>query len=319
VFASRVAHECAHVFDLGDEYGDGMGTPLRPSPTFQLPPNLEARGEISTTTHHAPTNTTTTAYDKTHRLKWLWPRLGKAGLLADPPGRSLSGFHVPLRKGHGRVFRVGDVVRFREWPVRERPSRDPFVSFHRAAGAVFRVKAADDDGVGMDLEDPSGQVVDVGSPNPSNPDPRSWTDILLGLFNPSAKYALICPRVVEDVELPLVATPILQHIASSNGPLNAPGDQPCRAAASWDSTMTPTALPELSRLPRTRADIVGVYEGGYHHDCGVLRPAGRCKMRTSDQKVVPFCHVCRYLLVERVDPTRHGALDAIYEKVYPRT
>jgi hypothetical protein len=82
--------------------------------------------------------------------------------------------------------------------------------------------------------------------------------------------------------------------------------------------MTPTNLPALSRRPRTLADIVGIYEGASYHDCGVFRPAGRCKMRSGYRKLVPFCHVCRYLLVDRVDPTRHGALDAVYEREYPQ-
>jgi hypothetical protein len=30
-----------------------------------------------------------------------------------------------------------------------------------------------------------------------------------------------------------------------------------------------------------------------------------------------FCHVCRYLLVDKIDPTRHALLDAEYSKVYP--
>jgi hypothetical protein len=81
--------------------------------------------------------------------------------------------------------------------------------------------------------------------------------------------------------------------------------------------MTPTNLPPLARRPRTTADIIGIYEGASYHDCGVFRPAGRCKMRVSTEKIVPFCQVCRYLIVERVDPTRHGVLDALYENVYP--
>jgi hypothetical protein len=33
---------------------------------------------------------------------------------------------------------------------------------------------------------------------------------------------------------------------------------------------------------------------------------------------VPFCHVCRYIIVDRVDPTKHGELDDIYELQYPK-
>src|SRR5262249_12533566 len=126
-----------------------------------------------------------------------------------------------------------------------------------------------------------------------------------------------CPRTAEGIELKLVAEPIFKHIAST-GPLTAePGFDPalCVAAVNPYSVMTPTNLPPLSKTPRPRADVIGIYEGGRYHDCGVFRPAGRCKMRTGHDKTMPFCHVCRYLLVDRVDPTKHGELDDIYPEV----
>jgi hypothetical protein len=30
-----------------------------------------------------------------------------------------------------------------------------------------------------------------------------------------------------------------------------------------------------------------------------------------------FCAVCRYVLVDRIDPSQHGALDVEYGKQYP--
>jgi hypothetical protein len=38
-------------------------------------------------------------------------------------------------------------------------------------------------------------------------------------------------------------------------------------------------------------------------------------MRANNEKTFPFCHVCRYLMVDRVDPTRHARLDAFYPEV----
>jgi hypothetical protein len=36
-----------------------------------------------------------------------------------------------------------------------------------------------------------------------------------------------------------------------------------------------------------------------------------------DQNVIttPFCHVCRFILVETLDPTTHGPLDRFYPEV----
>ena len=190
---------------------------------------------------------------------------------------------------------------------------------------------ADNDGVGFDIEDGNGQVVDVASPNPSNVDTRSWGDILLDLFKANKKYVLICPltALVADgnVELKLLSEVIRNQIAVSNGPLNAPagnesvGFETAKCVANSWNTMTPTNLPTGFKLPKglaTAADLIGIYEGGGEHDCGVLRPAGRCKMRDSNDTTIPYCSVCRYLIVDRINPSKHGDLDAIYASQYPQ-
>jgi hypothetical protein len=119
-----------------------------------------------------------------------------------------------------------------------------------------------------------------------------------------------------------VADPILDQIRASHGPLNAPaGSQgaACVATANAALIMTPTNLPpvKFKKPPPAKADVLGIYEGGGHFDCDVFRPAGRCKMRTADDKVIPFCHVCRYVIVDRIDPMKLVALDQMYDPHYP--
>src|SRR5262249_47548643 len=109
-----------------------------------------------------------------------------------------------------------------------------------------------------------------------------------------------------------------KHIEDKDGPLNAPAGAPtaaCVAAGDDGSVMTPTNIPALSKFPRTKADIIGIYEGGALHDCGVFRPAGRFRMGESNVITIPFCHVCRYIIVDRVDPSMHGELDKLYPEV----
>jgi len=73
--------------------------------------------------------------------------------------------------------------------------------------------------------------------------------------------------------------------------------------------------------PRNSYRVIGVYDGGGGWNCGVFRPAGACRMRqVPDTKafgkgavIYPFCHVCRYILVNRIDPRQHPRL----EKDYP--
>jgi len=84
---------------------------------------------------------------------------------------------------------------------------------------------------------------------------------------------------------------------------------------------TPTNLPvpplKFKKSPAAFADILGLYEGGGHFDCGVFRPAGRCKMRTTESKVIPFCHVCRILITDRVNALKLIDLDGMYDPFYP--
>jgi hypothetical protein len=67
--------------------------------------------------------------------------------------------------------------------------------------------------------------------------------------------------------------------------------------------------------------LIGVYEGASQYTGMVYRPAGLCKMRTSSDPSFfkestsarvgdgEFCHVCKYLIVNRVNPSLHDLLD----------
>jgi hypothetical protein len=132
---------------------------------------------------------------------------------------------------------------------------------------------------------------------------------------------LISPRVVSGTETMLIADPIFNWIVGTNSPLNAPKNAQgalCTPAASPIGDVSPTNLPSPLKLPSklpSPADIIGLYDGGAGFDCGVFRPAGRCPMRRGYHATTPFCHVCKYLMVDQVDPTQHPALDAFYPEV----
>jgi hypothetical protein len=307
LLASTVAHEFGHAMGLGDEYGDGAGTSLPDgSDTNPVEPNLQAKVVIAPSPQGPGP-----AFDPT-KIKWLWPRIASIGVLAAPldaSNVSAADVHVPLRDGHSRRFAKDDIVRFRQSPDLLPATMDLFVDL------FFRVTTVENDAV---------RIVPVRVTAGSN----ATTDIPMGgfdshslliRFQATETYCLIRPRRVAGKEHKLVAEPILQQIQTSRGPLNAPkgsiGALCVAAAGGSGSTMTPTNLPDLARVPRTKADIVGIYEGGGYHDCGVFRSAGRCRMRDSDVITKPFCHVCRFILVETLDPTRHGQLDRLYPEV----
>jgi hypothetical protein len=145
--------------------------------------------------------------------------------------------------------------------------------------------------------------------------------------------ALIAPRhAANGDEMKIVTDSILQHIDITNSPLNAPQSAQAQActppvASSASSRksrarldVTPTNLPagfadwppKGHKHPLAKSDIVGIYDGGGGFDCGVYRPAGRCRMRRAGLATVPFCRVCTYVIVDQLDPTVHRKLDKLY-------
>jgi hypothetical protein len=75
--------------------------------------------------------------------------------------------------------------------------------------------------------------------------------------------------------------------------------------------------------------IIGLHEGGMGNNRGVFHPAGSCAMShhtdfverldgTVDVVGVRFCHVCKYILVDAIDPSRHLFIDPEYDAIYPQ-
>ncbi|MFD8478064.1 hypothetical protein [Kitasatospora sp. NPDC059673] len=75
---------------------------------------------------------------------------------------------------------------------------------------------------------------------------------------------------------------------------------------------TPVDIPDFSP-PCKGARTIGIFEGGATFAGAHYRPTGRCKMRQGE---TDFCHVCAWLIVNRVDPTFHALLD---RKFYPES
>jgi hypothetical protein len=80
-----------------------------------------------------------------------------------------------------------------------------------------------------------------------------------------------------------------------------------------------TNLPSVPgiRWPRLKSQIIGAFEGGHAYNCEVYHPSGDCVM-LDPINARQFCHVCRYAMVDQIDPLQHGAIDRDYEKIYPR-
>jgi hypothetical protein len=48
-----------------------------------------------------------------------------------------------------------------------------------------------------------------------------------------------------------------------------------------------------------------------------VKGEGRFFVPTKRPELAEFCPVCKYILVDTIDPSFHGAIDDEYEKQYP--
>ena len=313
--AYTVAHESGHALGLGDEYAELFGkVPSDQVASISSFLNLQDEASLTGSTPGL----------KGNQLRWTWPRISKAGVLAAAPSAAGSDFVLPLKKGHEKPFKEGDLVQVR---VRT------LVGGPLAASSVLKIKSGGVaagkltvEKVGVVLISPT--VFSAGS---------------LVIVSPREKPAA---GQLFGKQLMLVADKIRDHITQTKQPLNAPANpapaRPCNTQKADGNYQPGTNLPPGLKMKPGQAKgwIVGAFEGGMRYPCGVYHPTGACMMRNnagdpSSQtimmdftgptpvsdviytKAYTFCPVCRYFLVDRLDPTQHGEVDKWLSRRYP--
>ncbi|GAA0898157.1 hypothetical protein GCM10009558_087140 [Virgisporangium aurantiacum] len=122
------------------------------------------------------------------------------------------------------------------------------------------------------------------------------------------------------------------RINTTRNPLNAAAADaanPNRPCVGGQPTPTPATnfgppVP-VPNPPQYSSWIVGVYENGATFDCDIYRPTGICLMRQTafndaalgTQRAYQFCPVCRYAMVDLVDPSQHRWIDNDFAARYP--
>jgi hypothetical protein len=294
---STVAHETGHSLGLGDEYGEAADPSMLSLPAGT---SLADDGNLQDT---ASLLSPTTNALQSSRIKWgAWHRIAAAGVLAqDPdPAQIAQNYRLTLMPGHASFFKKDDLVRLRRRPI----VPDTLVS------DVLRVKET------PAANQPHLDVTVLFS---------GWTSP--GFFKAGSVLMRMVRWPFHDLglnlgdELLLMARIVREHIDASQLPLNAPPGRSLAACALDDRDQQgarnlPDGLPKCR--PRNRNRIVGLFEGGQRYHCGVFHPTGACVMRSHPTgSHIPFCPVCRYLMVDRVDPTKHGLIDREYARIYP--
>ena len=324
-----LAHEFAHNFAILDEYG---GAPCLPSKSEEgdedTVTNIQVRSSLLRDAGGLDPD----------RIHWLWHRIKKAGILLEDPNPQQGTDPVQFKfrifqdtdtfkigNKDRDSFELGNIVR-----LRSRVLTSP-----QSHAISKRLKIINITGGTYEKE----VTVKFTEPEPDASKYPTWF--------PKDSIIFIPAQGPDGSELLLVPPAILEHMRKTHGPLNAPKNnemRPCNPYAKKLEQIYPriqvaTSLPDDVKLPkknrpRYRSWYVGIYEQGGGYDCNVYHPTGACLMRgrlVEDQKGRPiredergrpisiynFCPVCKYILVNKFDATKHGEIDKRYEKRYP--
>ncbi len=241
-------------------------------------------------------------------IKWNWHRITKAAVVEAKAVVDDANFLIAVSTGHGLQFSDGDrvLLRARTWGARLLKTTTTLANAKllqvvgpREASRV-RVKPAPGS---------TATLADVQAFGPGSilyiptPAPGAWK---------TATYPFA----------EMVAPNIKQHITTTQLPLTKRPPDPIGSVVDGrqvdgGDTQIPRLdgvdLPSCTESPR----IIGLYEGGDLFSEGIFHPAGKCMMRETNVGDAEFCFVCRYILVDMIDPFKHFQIDRDYGKKYP--
>jgi hypothetical protein len=304
--ASRIlAHELGHSFALNDEYSDV-------SKLFTDPHADASYGNLTSEkdTFEDP-NDPAKQFISGNQIQWTWHRIVAAavitGDLIDKPGGKVQ---IPVVPDVSFRFSPGDAVRLR---------------LRRWNEALFKL-GANDISPALVVSDPpesdSILVTGVQGAHVTAADLQAFAPGSL-LYTPkpapasvlSAAYpfAEMVAKNVKDAitanKKPLTPVPCVYVYATRNDPQSPILDND-------HGQRTPVANVVAGLGDQTR--IVGLYvSGGTQFSCAIFHPTGHCMMRQDHEEHAEFCAVCRYIMVDFINPIFHPDTDADYDKIYP--
>jgi hypothetical protein len=306
----RGCHEVGHSFGLGDEYNE-KGTMPQSIDVDSGDGNLQKHSDIEDPVFHDIDG---------DNIKWRWHRIRKAAVVAGTIAEGQPGkFRIPVILGQANQFDIGNKVLLR---VRQFPNplpRNPTVS-----NLLEVVGVADPGGV-EDLSRPAGPDNPlVGAIIVTASDGGTFNLADAARFTAGCVVYLPVPasESARDDDYPfaeMIAKNIKDHITDRGCALNQDPESEDICVPDKNDIQKPVKLDvDLPICFSHKNRIVGLFTGGKTYDCGVYHPTGTCIMRNSNSNGKEFCAVCRYLLVDIIDPSKHFSLDLDYEDYYPQ-
>jgi hypothetical protein len=296
---NTVAHEFGHTFNLSDEYEEFPGNDPRAAEN----PNVDASGDnvarmaavfFDGTVQPDGTLVFNTNEIDPDKVKWFrLPRIQTSDVLIAPSqtvgaqikvriDKRFIGAWVEAEKKHPRVcLRARDISNSgRQLPLKVDAA-------HFLDGLEIK---------GIDVAQGAIVLAPPAAPPPA-PFPKGSL-----LFVPRRDAAGDLVYVVERK--------VIEKIQATHKILNRDAD----ITRVNDEEDTPIDIADF-KPPCKTYKLIGVYEGARRYAGRMFRPAGLCKMRKQSDSGTgdgEFCHVCKYLIVNRVDPSVHGLLDRNY-------
>ena len=302
----RTAHELAHSLGLGDEYAYSEHAyphdqaDLADSLNLQTQDDVAIDGDIDG-----------------DQIRWNWHRVRKAAVVRGPITSVAAGtFRIPVVPGHANQFRLNDTVLLR---VRV-PGQLLERSLDVEVSDALQIAVAPSASASADY------LVVQGAAGV----PVTLADLEIFTSGSILFLPVPAPASVRDAD----AYPYAEMVAKNVKDLITGRHQPLyrrpRGAALTDEIrknrdtyqypnldgLTPS-LPGRPFCFKEKPRIVGLYEGGANYGHRIFHPTGTCIMRRSKEEEAEFCAVCRYVMVDFVDPSKHFQIDLDYDDIYP--
>lgn len=298
------AHELGHSFALGDEY-----TPKEAASDEPTEESLAGYGNLTLCASIVNPDQTV----RLDQVKWNWLRISKAATVVGPIVPQNNGkFLVPTSPNS--PFKKDDLVLLRNRPARSVINR-PAVLSSKVSGE-FNVESV----AKANAQVPFDHVLIV---------PRAPGGNLTGfdpgsvIFTPVLAPATVTPQRPYLTLVPPAAERIMKAIGGTMSGTVCDVQAEVHHRSSVKAPRLPVSqlLHEVSQaaLP----SLVGAFFGGGQDVCRIVHPAASCLMgrhyltRAPRDVYANLCPVCRYIMVDQIDPSQHALIDRDYAKIYP--
>jgi hypothetical protein len=298
------AHELGHSFGLADEYREIREKFPNSEADLGTDANVQTEADVRDAGGQI----------RADRIKWKWHRIRKAAVISDKILEAGDTFRIPVELGQGKQFQVGDLVM-----LRLRVPGTPIAKGQRTFG---------DKTLGKELQiAKQPEISQLVSPDDVEAYNRGDLQYIEAASGSSAAFADVqdfqrgsilflpvpAPPTVpaEHPYAELIAWNIQEHITAKNKPLTP---LPCVLETELDAEEKKNIaqwpiLDDVKIRSVWAFKIVGLYAGGRHYACGIFHPTGWCMMRRSVFDDSAFCAVCRYVMVDMINPMRHFELE----------